>query len=135
MEFSSTPISPFGSAQFRIGFDSEFEALVNSLMDLCPIYGDAGTELITDVEFQLDEPKITDVDSSDAPIYQLAYHAGRGALGDSVFIAERWGQDYTHASEMRFHYDHLNWENKITEYKKKKGGLLQVLLSVFLRST
>ena len=77
-------------------------------------YGDAGTDLITDVEFQLDEPKITDVDSSGVPIYQLAYHAGRGVLGDSDIIAERWGSDYTHASEMRFHRDHLNWENKIT---------------------
>ena len=114
MEFSSTPISPFGSAQFKIGFDSEFEALTKRLMDLCLNYGDAGTDLITDVEFQLDEPKITDEDSSGVPIYQLAYHAGRGVLGDSDFIAGRWGPDYTHASEMRFHHDHLNWENKIT---------------------
>ena len=36
---------------------------------------------------------------------------------------------------MRFHHDHLNWENKITEYKKKKGGLLQVLLSLLSKSS
>ena len=111
MEVLTTLISPLGSAQFKIGFDSEFEALANpAWMN----YGGAGTDLITDVEFQLDEPKITDVDSSGVTIYKLAYHAGRGALGDSDFIAGRWGPDYTHASEMRFHHDHLNWESKIT---------------------
>ena len=89
MEFSSAPIPPFVSAQFKIVFNSEFEALAKRLMDLCLNYGDAGTELITDVEFQLDEPKITGVDSSGKPIYQLAYHAGRGVLGDSDFTAER----------------------------------------------
>ena len=36
---------------------------------------------------------------------------------------------------MRFHHDHLNWENKITEYKKKKGGLLRVLLSLLSKSS
>ena len=105
-------------------------------MDLCLNYGDAGTDLITDVEFQLDKPKITDVDSSGVPIYQLAYHAGRGVLGDPDFIAERWDPDHTHAFEMRFHHHHLNLESKITEYKKKKkGGLLQVLLALLSKSS
>jgi hypothetical protein len=49
--------------------------------------------------------------SATPPPFQIlfvAYHAGRGVLGDSDIIAERWGLDYTHASEMRFHHDHLN---------------------------
>ena len=83
MELSSTIISPFVSAQFKIGLDSEFEALAKQrLMDLCLNYGDAGTVLITDVKFQLDEPKITDVDSFGVPIYHLAYHTGCSVLGD-----------------------------------------------------
>ena len=39
-----------------------------------------------------------------------------------------------HLRCVRFHHDHLNWENKITEYKKK-GGLLQVLLSLLSKSS